>query len=150
MTDITGTGAQDFGQLERRDGQVLLRFTRRLAHPVRDVWRALSEPEHLAAWFPTTVEGERAPGARLHFVPHGYPGPPFDGEMLAFEPPTSMQLRWGEEILRFELTSDGPGSCVLVFTSSFDELGKAARDGAGWHACLDLLGYEAGGRSAPW
>ena len=31
---------------------------------------------------------------------------------------------------------------VLRFSATFDELGKVARDGAGWHACLDLLDYE--------
>ena len=72
-----------------------------------------------------------------------------DGEMLAFDPPSRMELRWGEEIMRFELRPDGEGS-VLTFTNIFDETGKAARDGAGWHSCLDLLGYAAGGQQAPW
>ena len=61
-----------------------------------------------------------------------------------------MELRWGQEILRFELQPDGEDGCVLLFTNTFDELGKAARDGAGWHSCLDLLGYDAGGERAPW
>jgi len=26
-----------------------------------------------------------------------------------------------------------------VLLDTIDELGKAARDGAGWHACLDVL-----------
>jgi hypothetical protein len=76
--------------------------------------------------------------------------PPSDGEMLAFEPPSLMELRWGEDILRFELRPDGVDACVLTFSDTFDEVGRAARDGAGWHACLDLLGYEAAGEKAPW
>jgi hypothetical protein len=38
---------------------------------------------------------------------------------------------------------------VLRFSVTVDEAGKGARDGAGWHACLDLLGYEMAS-TAPW
>jgi uncharacterized protein YndB with AHSA1/START domain len=149
MPDTTDVDAKDYGQLERQGERMLLRFTRRLPYSPRTVWRALTEPEHLAAWFPTTIEGERAVGARLRFAHRDDVVPPFDGEMLAFEPPALMELLWGDDILRFELQPDGDG-CALVFTDVFDEVGKAARDGAGWHACLDLLRYEAGGLASPW
>ena len=33
----------------------------------------------------------------------------------------------------------------LTLTDIFDELGKAARDGAGWHECLDRLVAELDG-----
>lgn len=46
---------------------------------------------------------------------------------------------WGEEILRFELTPLDGGRCHLVFVNTFDDGGKAARDGAGGHLCLDAL-----------
>jgi len=149
MTGTTAVDAHDYGQLEHLDGRLALRFTRRLPHPPQRVWRALTEPEHIAAWFPTTIDGERAAGAPLHLTFRDHEGPPMDGEMLAFDPPSRMELRWGEEIMRFELRPDGEGS-VLTFTNIFDETGKAARDGAGWHSCLDLLGYAAGGQQAPW
>src|SRR4051794_15127554 len=32
-------------------------FERTLPHPPEKVWRALTEAEHLKAWFPTTIEG---------------------------------------------------------------------------------------------
>ena len=56
-----------YGRLEQSDGRWQLRFTRRLAHPPERVWRALVDPEELDAWFPTTIEGECAPGAPLRF-----------------------------------------------------------------------------------
>jgi uncharacterized protein YndB with AHSA1/START domain len=148
MSDTTKPASQDYGQLERRDGRLLLHFTRRLPHPPQKVWRALTEPEHLAAWFPTTIDGERAAGAKLHFRHRDHEAPPIDGEMLAFDPPSLMELRWGEDILRFELEPEGDGT-VLALTNTFDEFGKAARDGAGWHACLDQLEYEVGGQTPP-
>ena len=136
------------GALERSDGRWSLRFTRRLPHPPEKVWRALTEPEHLAAWFPADVEGERRTGAPVRFVFRHGEGPAIDGEMITFDPPSVLELRWGgEETLRFELRPDGGGT-VLTFVNAFDELGKAARDGAGWHVCLDALAADLDG--TPW
>jgi uncharacterized protein YndB with AHSA1/START domain len=137
------------GRLERRDGQVLVTFTRRLAYPPSTVWRALTEAEHLAAWFPTTIEGGWVAGGALRFAFPNNEAPSFGGDMLAFEPQSLMELRWGDEILRFVLEPDGDRT-VLTFTVAFDELGKVARDGAGWHACLDLLDFAIAGRVALW
>lgn len=138
------------GQLEQSGDRWRLRFTRKLPHPPEKVWRALTEPEHIAAWFPTDIEGERRTGGSLRFVFRDGESPPVDGEMITYEPPSVLEFRWGgDETLRFELQPDGNGS-VLTFLNTFDELGKAARDAAGWHACLDVLGYHLKGERAPW
>jgi uncharacterized protein YndB with AHSA1/START domain len=138
------------GTLEHRDGRWQLRFVRRLPHPPAKVWRALTDPEQLAVWFPTTIEGERAPGARLRFAHRGDAAPAIDGEMLSYDPPRLLELRWGgEETLSFELRPEDGGT-LLTFVNAFDELGKAARDAAGWHACLDVLAHYLDGRQPPW
>ena len=49
----------DLGELERRDGTLQLRFVRRLAQTPDQVFDALTQPEHLRAWFPTDIIGER-------------------------------------------------------------------------------------------
>jgi len=134
-----------YGSLEQADdGRARLRFTRRLDHPPEQVWRAITQPEHLAHWFPTTIEGERAPGAPLRFEFPGGEAPGFEGEMLAFEPPSLMELQWGPDVVRLELEPDGTGT-LLTLLDTLDELGKAARDGAGWHVCLDALGAHLRG-----
>jgi uncharacterized protein YndB with AHSA1/START domain len=139
----------DYGVLERDDGTPRLRFTRRLPFPQATVWRAVTEPEHLAEWFPTTIDGERRAGAALRFRHRDDAGPPFVGEMLAFDPPSVMELRWGEDVVRIEVTPAGESGSTLVLTHTFAELGKAARDGAGWHACLDSLGHALAGEVTP-
>jgi uncharacterized protein YndB with AHSA1/START domain len=137
-----------YGRLEQReDGRWQLRFTRRLAHPVDRVWRALTEPEHLERWFPSTIEGERAAGAPLRFAFPGDPVAPIEGEMLVFEPPEVMELRWGPDVLRFELQPTGEGT-ELTLIDVLEDRGKAARDGAGWHTCLDALEASLAGASA--
>ena len=136
------------GQLEQSDGRWRLRFTRTLPHPPEKVWRAITEPEHLGAWFPTDIEGERTAGAALRFVFRNGEGPKVDGEMITYDPPSVLEFRWGsEETLRFEVRPDGEGS-VLLFLNTFDELGKAARDAAGWHVCLDALASHLDGPEA--
>ncbi len=127
------------GTLEQADGgRWRLRFVRTLAHPPEKVWRAITEPEHLAHWFPTTIDGERAPGAPLRFEFPAGRFPAFEGEMLAYEPPSLMELQWGPDIVRFELRGAEHGT-VLTLLDTLAERGKASRDGAGWHKCLDAL-----------
>ena len=59
-----------------------------------------------------------------------------------------MELRWeGDETLRLELARGRRRGCVLTLINRFDELGKAARDAAGWHACLDALEASLAGAS---
>ena len=137
------------GNLDRAGERWTLTFVRELPHPPERVWRALTEPEHLAAWFPSRIDGERATGANLRFEFDDHDGMGSDGEMLVYDPPSVLELRWDTEILRFELTSTS-GGCVLTFVDTFDELGKAARDGAGWHACLDVLVHHLAGERPPW
>jgi uncharacterized protein YndB with AHSA1/START domain len=128
-----------YGDLEQLDdGRWRLRFTRKLAHPPEKVWRAIAEPEHLAFWFPTTIEGERSAGSPLRFAFPGGEAPPFEGEMTAYEPPVLMELRWGEDLVRLELRPIEQGTELTLF-DTLDTVGKAARDGAGWHTCLDAL-----------
>jgi uncharacterized protein YndB with AHSA1/START domain len=128
----------DLGTLTPRpDGRWELRYRRVLPHPPEKVWQALTEPEHLEVWFPSTIEGERVIGAPLTFR-FDKVDDVVDGEVLAFEPPKLFELRWGEDILRFELHPTAEGT-VLEMVDTITELGKAARDGAGWHECLDRL-----------
>jgi uncharacterized protein YndB with AHSA1/START domain len=128
-----------YGTLEQLDdGRWQLRFTRTLSHPVDTVWRAISEPEHLAHWFPTTIEGDRIAGAPLRFSFPEHRWPAFEGEMIACEPPSLMEVRWGPDIIRLELRPVPEGT-ELTLLDTLEELGKAARDGAGWHTCLDAL-----------
>src|SRR5690349_16272232 len=76
-----------------------------------------------------------------------FPGgqfPPFDGEMVEFEPQSVMEIRWGPDTVRLELRPIDEGT-ELTLLDTLEERGKAARDGAGWHTCLDALERSLGG-----
>lgn len=142
-------GEDPYAILHIGGGRAVVHYVRRIGHPQDIVWTAMSDAEHLAMWFPTTIDGERAAGTPLTFRFTDVDIPPMTGVMRAVDPPSTMEFTWGDDVVRFELTADGAGATVLTFTVTMAEMGKAARDAAGWHICLDdLAAHLAGERRA--
>jgi uncharacterized protein YndB with AHSA1/START domain len=134
------------GELEQVEGRWQLRFTRNLSHPPERVWQALTDADELAAWFPTTIEGELVAGAQLRFGFRGEPYDPLEGVMLACEPNRLMEFRWGNDTVRLTLEPDDGGTRFTLI-DVLSEIGKGARDAAGWHVCLDNLERLLAGES---
>jgi uncharacterized protein YndB with AHSA1/START domain len=141
--------AQMHGILEDAGGRWRLRFTRPLAHPPEKVWRAITEPEHTQVWFPQQISGEWVAGGPLTFRDPQGRGPDFNGEVLAYQPPSLLEFRWGTDVIRLEI-EERAGGCTLTLLDTIDEIGKAARDSAGWHECLDLLTFHLDGQRPAW
>jgi uncharacterized protein YndB with AHSA1/START domain len=118
-----------------------VRLERHLADPPDLVWRALTEREQLRSWFPCDVivsGGRWEVGAAITF--------PFrpevmdmtlTGEVLEVDEPNVLAFTWGEDTLRFELSTERDGTRLVLI----DELppSGAARNAAGWEQCLDRL-----------
>jgi uncharacterized protein YndB with AHSA1/START domain len=130
-----------------RDGDnVSLRYVRELKHPPEKVWAALTESQHLRAWMPIDLIGERAVGANLsaRFWPdfvakYGIDQPDLPAEILVWSPPNTLEWRWDQDILRFELTACSVGT-RLVFTTKLDTREVPGhKTGAGYHLCLNCL-----------
>jgi len=58
----------EFGTLSNAGDRMAMRFRRRFGHSPTKVWQALTEPQHLEGWFPTTIDGEFVPGSALSFA----------------------------------------------------------------------------------
>lgn len=128
------------GSLHTIDGRSVLRFERRLHHPREKVWRALTDPAQLKHWFPSAMEMELQPGAKIRFT---FPDAPAeqayqDGEILELDPPRLFAYTWEDSILRWELQPAGDG-CLLIFTQTFDDRPYAASYATGWESCLGAL-----------
>jgi uncharacterized protein YndB with AHSA1/START domain len=146
-----------YGIYELVDGRPALRFERRLSHPVDVVWRAITVSGELEHWFPCHVEvDELREDAQMTFrfddMPLDAPST-MTGRVTEFDPPRSFAFTWGpptrEDHLRFELEPLlGEEACVLRLTVLLDSREKAARDGAGWHVCLDRLERHLGSAEA--
>jgi uncharacterized protein YndB with AHSA1/START domain len=131
-------------------GRASVRLERHLVDPPALVWRALTERDRLRTWFPCDVEvddGRWRVGAGITFT---FPSEVIDmtlrGEVTEVEEPSRLAYRWGDEVLRFELSDDDGGTLLVLF----DELPPsfAARNAAGWDDCLDrLVGLTANSRA---
>jgi uncharacterized protein YndB with AHSA1/START domain len=118
-----------------------IRLERRLNDPPIVVWRALTEPDKLAAWFPCRIlveGGTWRVGAALSFpFPEEVIEMTLTGEVLELDEPRTLVYTWGPETLRFELVDDDGGT-LLLLTDELDPA-FAARNAAGWEDCLDRL-----------
>jgi uncharacterized protein YndB with AHSA1/START domain len=125
------------GILEEFDGRPALRFTRRLAHPIERVWRAVTSYDDLAAWFVAPMEFRHV-GQRFEAMEQS-------GEVLRFEPPHKLEWEWGGERFSFDLEADEDAT-VLTFVHVFGPRDHAADYASGWHFHLDRLNAHLGGQ----
>jgi uncharacterized protein YndB with AHSA1/START domain len=72
---------------------------------------------------------------------------PFRGKVIEVHEPNLLVIQWGPDVLRFELAEVGDGT-KLTMVVELSELGRASRDTAGWHSCLDKLAVTFGGDDA--
>lgn len=134
--------------LLKAGGRPVLRFERHLSKPVDTVWRAVTDLDEMRAWFPTRIEMDGwAVGARLthHFDQHDID--PLPGTVLEWDPPRRVSFTWGEDTISFELTPTPEGGTTFVLTEELSA-SHAARNAAGWDACLDRL--ELGAERQSW
>jgi uncharacterized protein YndB with AHSA1/START domain len=142
------------GTLERRGDHDLIRFERRLSHPVERVWRALTEPDEIAAWLAeadlelreggtvvlswqnTDDEGNTA-------IARGIVSALEPSRLIEFDTDIHGRLRW-------ELVPDGDGT-ILTFTAEVDLPDDYRTEVlAGWHIHLDHLEEVLAGGTIDW
>jgi uncharacterized protein YndB with AHSA1/START domain len=126
-----------YGTYETYQGKPAVRFERVYPHPVERVWRSITVPEEMAAWFPSTVEVDLREGGAMRFTFDPHLAEPMDGHVVELDPPKVFAFMWGKDLLRLELAPEGDGT-RLTLLQTLDE-DEAARNAAGWHVCLDKL-----------
>ena len=139
--------------LTTENGRTVLRMERRLGHPPDKVWRALTEPSELAAWFPAAVELELRLDGRISFTfeqgeDDFVEDPDNSGVIRAYDPPRLLEYTWGAEIQRWELTPTADG-CLLTLTATYDDRPGSASFTSGWILCLDALDHSLGAPAIP-
>ena len=111
-----------------------MRVERRYPHPIEKVWRAVTTPEHLGAWFPSPVEIDLRPGGAMRFAAfEGDDGA--TGTVEEVDAPRRLTFTWGTDRLTFELEPDGDGT-TFALTHAFDDRYGAASFATGWEMCL--------------
>ncbi|WP_435246173.1 SRPBCC domain-containing protein [Streptomyces sp. NRRL F-5630] len=126
-------------------GRSVLRLRRRLPHPARRVWAALTEAALTARWMPAEVDLSPRAACPVRFrLPGTAPG---GGEVLRAVPPWALGYTWGEHELHWSLRPERAAGaadadtapCVLHLRHVFDDHRGAASYAAGWHTCLTAL-----------
>ncbi len=132
------------GVLQAGPSTASVRFERRYATEVADLWSAITEPERVARWF-APVSGELRLGGsvEVHFDDHTNVY-----EVATCQPPNLLVVHWlhdeGQSLVRAELAATAEGSrLVLEHTGLTAE--KVPGYGAGWHWHLDALGAVLAG-----
>ena len=142
-------------------GNTTITYTRVLNHPIEKVWRAISEQEHRAAWFPE-LSLETSVGGRAVVNFGNEPSPSSDEdannvfvcEVTRCDPPNVLEYAGPREHHRFELTTLDSG-CRLTFlatlpdSAAYDDEGKTIQSrysvACGWHYKLDQMEWDLDG-----
>lgn len=117
----------------------VLVMSRNLPHPPAKVWRAITEPAHLAHWFPDELGIE---GDKIVF------GSGEPGRITDLDEPRVFAFTWGEDHLRWELHPRGEHT-LLTLTHTFGDHYGAASFASGWHTCIAHLAAHLSGHDAP-
>lgn len=147
---------QPEGTHERRDdGSHVLRYERRLGHPVARVWSAVTEPSELVGWLAEAQVDLRPGGAvRLDWLNTDDEGNGATavGSVVRVEPPRLVEYDTDiHGLLRFELEPDGPDATVLRFTVIHPDLDEHLGEVApGWHIHLEHLDQLLDGDPVDW
>jgi uncharacterized protein YndB with AHSA1/START domain len=137
------------GTVTIEGGYATLRYERRLPHPPEVVWKAITDPKELAAWFNTKATIDPRPGGRIDFVsaPAGFHT---TGRIITWDPPRVFEHEWlmdphpdlpngeSESSIRWELVHDADGT-ILTVTHRRLTRGTALGFAPGMHAFLDRL-----------
>lgn len=136
------------GRVLRDGDRTGLRYERTLRHAPDLVWRAITESDHLAAWLPVDIVGERRAGAavQLPFWPamierFGIDDPDqyLAGEIRIWEPITTFEWDWGGDVIRFDLEPVDDGTRLVLTAWLGPAPVEAWQAAAGWHMCLGFL-----------
>jgi uncharacterized protein YndB with AHSA1/START domain len=133
----------------QEDGEWVLVLERTLEHPCNEVWFALTEAEQIPIWGPFTTDRDLTVTGPVRLAVIDMPdAEEVYGNVLEVNAPRLLVLKWGDDILRWELTDDGYKT-LLVLRHRFADRQQAPSYAAGWHLCLDGLSGTLDGKDMP-
>jgi uncharacterized protein YndB with AHSA1/START domain len=139
----------------RPDGTHVLRYERRLAHPLDRVWRAVTEPDELRGWLADAqIELRQGGAVHLEWLNTDDEGNQAiaDGTVARLDPPRLVEYATDlHGVLRFELAPDGEDATRLTFTVEHPGIGDHLDVVLpGWHIHLEHLADALDGRPVDW
>jgi len=152
----SGPAGDPDGIIEPTATGAVIRFERRLSHPVDEVWAAVTEPARLADWwlpFDADITVDLRPGGLIVMAAAGDEPMTITCEILRVEPPVLLEHTHVDEgsMLRWELEPDGDG-CVLRLSHFVTDPATAINNcyAVGLHLSLERLAPALAGTPTPW
>ena len=152
----TGSASDPDGTIDATETGGVIHFERRLAHPVPDVWAAITEPERIGDWwlpFAADITVDLRPGGLMVMSANGDEPVTITCEILRVEPPVLLEhthVDPGSRVLwELEPTADG---CVLRLSHFVPDPATAIDNcyAVGLHTSLDRLAPALAGTPIPW
>jgi uncharacterized protein YndB with AHSA1/START domain len=142
------------GSVERHEDAYILRYERRLRHPVDRVWSALTDPGEIVAWLGEAdidlVEGGRVELRWLNTDDEGNHAVA-RGSIAQLDPPRVLEIETDiHGVLLWELQPDGDGSVLSFTVTARLPDGMVTKVAAGWHSHLDFLEDALDGHAIDW
>ena len=141
----------DYGTMEKRDdGTYVLRYERRLRHPIEKVWTALTDPDRMEEWWARAAVLELAEGgrARIEWLNSDAVA---EGRITRLEPPSTIEFDTdihGACCGSCGRDDDGTHLTLTVTNDIPDEYRTSVM--AGWHVHLDFLEEALDGKAVDW
>jgi uncharacterized protein YndB with AHSA1/START domain len=131
-------GAASGAEVRKEGDKWTLVLVRDLSHPPANVWKALTDPEHLRQWAPFDADRslDAVGAAKLSTV--GTPTPHVaETQVKRADAPKLLEFNWGGQDLRWELEPLGGGTRLTLWHNIDRRF--IAMGAAGWHICFDVL-----------
>jgi uncharacterized protein YndB with AHSA1/START domain len=127
------------GAKVKKDGDKwTLLVVRELRHPPTTVWKALTDPAHLAQWAPFDADRSMATAGPVKLSTVGAPTPQVnETSVKRADAPKLLEYSWGEQDLRWELEPVGNGTRLTLWHNIDRRF--IAWGAAGWQICFDVL-----------
>jgi uncharacterized protein YndB with AHSA1/START domain len=114
---------------------------RELHHPPEKVWQALTNPADLHEWAPFDADANLGnAGTKVNLTTVGAPSELIsETTVTRADAPRSLEYKWGDNEMRWELEPRGNGTKLTLWTSidrRFVSMGAA-----GWQICFDVLDH---------
>ena len=146
------------GEIVNEGDHATLVFRLKLDHPPAAVWKALTDPEHLAKWYMAEAVLDARPGGHVD-LHAGVSRFHVTGKILLWEPPRVFEHEWkvaprpempqGEDaVIRWELEPEDGGTVLRLTHRGLHRL-TATGFAPGTHAFLDRLTAHLAGRPLP-
>ena len=131
--------------LTEDNGDWVLVLERMLDHPREEVWDALTKVDEIPNWAPFMTDRDLTATGAVKLAHINMPEEDEkQGYVLEVNSPHLLVFRWGDDILRWELSGSGDRT-ILILRHRFADRMQAPSYAAGWHLCLDgLAGTLAG------